>query len=222
MNKPKYSIILPCRNEEETIGICINKIKIGMKNLNYEIVVADSSKDKSPEIAEELGARVIKHNKVGYGIACIIGIKAAKAPYIIMADADNSYNFLELLNFIKELENGYDFVMSSRYKGEIKKGSMPWLHRYIGNPFLTFVLNKRYKTNFSDTHSGFRAFTKKAFDKMDLKCMGMEFASEMLIKAAKNNLKIKEIPISYWPRKGISKMRSFRDGFRHLKYILKK
>ena len=221
MTEPKYTIVLPCRNEEETIGICIKKIKQAMKDLDYEIVVSDSSADKSPETAEKLGARVIKHNKFGYGIACMTGINAAKAHYIIMADSDNSYNFLELPEFIKELENGYDIVLSSRFKGEIKKGSMPWLHKYIGNPFLTFVLNKKCRTSFSDTHSGFRAFTMKAFNEMKLKCTGMEFASEMIIKAVKNNLKITEIPISYWPRKGISKMRSLRDGFRHLVYILK-
>jgi len=221
ITKTKYSIVLPCRDEESTIGICIEKIKIAMKGLDYEIIVSDSSKDKSPEIAERLGAKVVKHNKYRYGIACIMGIKTAKGSYIIMADADNSYNFLELLKFIKELKKGYDFIMSSRFKGKIKKGAMPWLHRYIGNPLLTFILNIKYKTKFSDTHSGFRGFTKKAFDKMNLKCTGMEFASEMLIKAKKENLKIKEIPISYWPRKGISKMRSFRDGFRHLRYILK-
>ena len=221
MDNPKYSIVLPCRNEETTIEICIKKIKTSMKNLDYEIIVSDSSKDKSPEIAKKLGARVIKHNRYGYGIACILGINASKGGYIIMADADNSYDFLELPGFIKELEKGYDLILSSRYKGEIKKGSMPWLHRYIGNPFLSFTLNKKFKTNFSDTHSGFRAFTKEAFSRMDLKCNGMEFASEMLIKAKKNSLKIKEIPITYWPRKGISKMRSFRDGFRHLLYILR-
>ena len=218
----EVSVVLPCRNEEKTIGICINKTKEVFKkyNINGEIIVSDSSKDKSPIIAKSLGAKVVKHNKKGYGVALLEGFKEAKGKYIIMADADNTYDLLEIPKFLEQLMKGYDFVLGSRTKGKIKKGAMPFLHRYIGNPLLSFTLNKFFRSNISDANSGFRAFTREALNKMDLKTKGMEFASEMIISALKNNLKIKETPIIYNKRVGKSKIRSFGDGWRHLRFML--
>ena len=215
------SVILPCRNEEKGISVCIEKIKKALKGKNYEIIVSDSSSDKSAGIAERLGARIVKHNE-GYGDALINGLKAATGDFLIFADCDCSYNFSELPKFISALQQGYNFVIGSRFKGNIKKGSMPFLHRYMGNPILTFIFNARFKTGFSDTHSGFRGLTRESFNKMNLNCRGMEFASEMLAEAVRLRLKIKEMPISYSKRTGKSKLSSFRDGLRHLMFILQK
>ncbi len=216
----KYSIVLPCRNEEKAIGICIKKIKKALKQQDYEIIISDSSLDKSAEIAKKLGAKIMKAQK-GYGNAYLEGFKHANGDYIIIGDVDNTYNFLEIPNFIKELEKCYDFVIGSRLKGNIEKNAMKPLHRYIGNPLLTLVFNALFNTKLSDTHSGFRAIKKDALKKLNLKSPGMEFALEMLIKAAKKKLKIKEIPITYSKRIGESKLNSFRDGSRHLKLMLK-
>jgi len=214
------SIILPCRNEEKAIGGCINKIKKTLEGMNYEIIVSDSSSDGSYEIAKQLGVKVVKH-KVGYGDALITGMNAASGKYLIFADCDCSYDFYEIPRFIEKLEQGYDLVIGSRMKGNINKRAMPFLHRYIGVPFLTYLINFKFNSTFSDTHSGFRGITKEAYKRLDLKCLGMEFASEMVIKSKKNNLKIAEIPINYSIRLGNKKIRTFRDGARHLFYILK-
>ena len=221
-SKIDFSVVLPCRNEEKTIGKCITKIKKVFEkfNLNGEIVVSDSSVDKSPRIAKRLGARVVKHNKVGYGIAILEGFKEAQGKYIILADADNTYDFYEIPKFLSALEEGYDLVVGSRYKGKIKKGAMPFLHRYIGNPLLSSIFRIFFRTKLSDIHSGFRAIRKDALDKLNLKTTGMEFASEMILAAEKNNLRIKEVPISYHPREGETKLKSFKDGWRHLRFML--
>ena len=215
------SIILPCRDEEKSIAICINSIKDSMKPLNYsyEIVVSDSSKDHSASIAKKLGARVIKHNKIGYGNALLEGFSAASGNIFIMADADNTYNFYEIPNFLKAIKNS-DFVMGSRFKGEIKKGAMPFSHQYLGNPVLSFILRLFFNTSISDSHCGFRAIKKKSYEKLKLNTTGMEFASEMIIKALKKGVKIKEIPITYHSRIGESKMNSLRDGWKHLRFML--
>jgi len=215
---PEISIVLPCRNEEKGIGFSIKEIKKVLKGKDYEIIVSDSSSDKSAEVARQLGAKVVKH-KEGYGDALITGLDAANGEFLVFADCDCSYDFGELPKFISALRE-YDFVMGSRFKGVIKKGAMPFLHKYIGNPALTYIFNRKFKTSFSDTHSGFRGMTKKAFDKMDLGCKGMEFASEMLAEAARLKLKVKEVTIGYSKRIGRSKLHSFRDGFRHLRFML--
>jgi len=218
---PKISIVLPCQNEEKSIGVCIKKIKNALKEKDYEIIVSDSSSDKSAEIAKKLNAKVIKHNKQGYGVAYLEGFKEIKGEYIVMGDADNTYDFLEIPKFITELDKGYDLIIGSRLKGKIKKGAMKPLHRYIGNPLLTWIFNMLFDTKLSDTHSGFRAIKKNKLKKLNLKSPGMEFALEMLIKASKNKLRIQEIPIIYSKRAGESKLNSFRDGIRHLKLMLK-
>jgi len=217
---PKISVVLPCRNEERGIGICIKKIKKILKEKDYEIIVSDSSTDKSAEIAKKLGAKVVKHKK-GYGDALITGLNSAKGDFLIFADCDCSYDFAELPKFISALHQGYDFVIGSRFKGNIEKRAMPFLHKYIGNPSLTFIFNQKFHTKFSDTHSGFRGLTKKSFNRMHIKCKGMEFASEMLKETKKLKLKTKEVPISYSKRIGKSKLNSLMDGFKHLRFILR-
>ncbi len=215
------SVILPCRNEELTIGKCIQQIKYVFKKnkIKGEIIISDSSVDSSPDIAEEHNVKLIKHDKNGYGIAILEGIKKASGKNIIIGDADGTYDFSEIPLFLEKLKEN-DLVIGSRLKGDIKKGAMPFIHRYIGNPLLSFILNMFFRTKISDAHSGFRAIRKKSLEKLELKTTGMEFASEMIIKAAKNNLDISEVPISYYPRLGKSKLNSFSDGWRHLRFML--
>ncbi len=209
-------------NEEETIQICIEKAHEIFKiyGIEGEVILADNSLDRTARIAAAMGAKVIGPVK-GYGNAYLKGLAHAKGDYIAIADADNTYDLLELSDFLDPLMKGEaDFVIGSRLKGNIKKGSMPWLHRYIGNPLLTAMLNLLFKTSISDAHCGMRAFTKEALEKMNLKSRGMEMASEMVIEASKNELRIMEVPISYHPRKTPSKLRSFQDGWRHVRFMM--
>ncbi len=216
------SVILPALDEERTIGECIAKIqKVFYDNsINGEIIVADSSTDRTKEIAVSLGAKVFPADKNGYGNAYLTGFKHAGGRYIVMGDADNTYDFLEIPLLLAPLKNDADFVIGSRFKGTIHKGSMDGLHRYIGNPVLTWMLNFIFNTHYSDTHSGFRAITREALDRLPLTTGGMEFASEMLVMASKERLRIKEVPISYYPRLTPSKLHSFADGWRHLRFVL--
>lgn len=219
----KCSIVLPCRNEQAAIAFCIKNIKQTMNKAgikDYEIIVSDSSSDNSPKIAKKLGARVIKHNKEGYGIAYLEGFKAAKGKYIFCADSDGSYDFKEIPRFLKHLNMGYDLVIGNRFKGRMEKNAMSFSHKYIGNPILSGVLRLFFKTKIHDAHCGMRAIKKQALEKLNLKTTGMEFASEMIIKAIRNNLKIKELPINYYKRKGFSKLKSFADGWKHLRFML--
>ncbi|MBM3235913.1 glycosyltransferase [Candidatus Poribacteria bacterium] len=219
----ELSIVMPCLNEEATIAACIQKARADLKKMGVsgEIIVADNgSKDSSVEIAESLGVRVVHQPIRGYGAAYLAGIAAARGRYIVIGDSDNTYDFSELDKFLEPLRNGYELVMGTRLKGEILEGAMPWLHRYIGNPILTGILNILFRAGVSDAHCGMRAFTKEAYEKMSLRTTGMEFASEMVIKAAKAKLNITEVPITYYPREGESKLRSFRDGWRHLRFML--
>ena len=219
---PSLSIVMPSMNEEETIRICIQKAQTIFKkyNIEGEIIVADNSSDKTAEIAASMGAKVIGPIK-GYGNAYLKGLAEAKGDYIAIADADNTYDLLELDKFLDPLmAEEADFIMGSRLKGEIKKGAMPWLHQYIGNPLLTGMLNFLFKTKISDAHCGMRAFTKEALEKMNLKTHGMELASEMIIEAARCGLRITEVPITYYSRKAPSKLRSFQDGWRHVRFMM--
>ena len=220
--EPEISIILPCRNEEKAIGICIDNIKeiIKENELDAEIIVSDSSKDSSPLIAEQFGVNVVKHNKKGYGIAYLEAFKEAKGKYIFMADCDGTYDFSEILRFVNYLREGYDMVIGNRFAGNLQEGSMPWLHKHVGNPFLSYVLRWFFGANVHDTHCGMRAITREALNQLELKTTGMEFASEMIVKAVVNRLRIKEIPINYAKRIGNSKLRSFSDGWRHLRFLL--
>jgi glycosyltransferase involved in cell wall biosynthesis len=221
-NSVDVSVILPALDEERTIGECITKIqKVFYDNeINGEIIVADSSTDRTPEIAASLGAKVFHAEKSGYGNAYLTGFKHARGRYIVMGDADNTYDFLEIPKLLAPLKNGADFVIGSRFKGTIHKDSMDGLHRYIGNPVLTLMLNFIFHTHYSDTHSGFRAITREALDRLPLTTGGMEFASEMLVMASKERLRIEEVPISYYPRQTPSKLHSFADGWRHIRFVL--
>ena len=217
------SIVMPCLNEQETLGICIEKAQSTLNTLGVqgEVIIADNgSTDKSVEIAEYLGARIVHQPTRGYGAAYLAGIAAAHGQYIVMGDSDNTYDFRDLERFIIPLREGYDFVIGNRFKGEILPGAMPWANRYIGNPILSGILCVLYGTHISDSHCGMRSFTIDAYKRMELQTTGMEFASEMVIKAVQTSLKIYEIPITYYPRKGESKLNAIRDATRHLHFML--
>ncbi len=217
------SVVMPCLNEEATIGDCIEKAREGLRRLAVpgEILVADNgSTDRSTAVAEALGARIVRVSERGYGAAYRAGISAARGRIVVMGDSDGTYDFSKMDDLVNPLQHGADMVLGSRLRGEIDPGAMPWLHRYIGNPMLSGTLNLFFRTKISDTHSGLRAFTRDAYDRLGLKTSGMEFASEMLIAAAREGLRIVEVPIRYYPRAGESKLRSLRDGWRHLRLLL--
>ncbi len=222
---PEVSVVMPCLNEELTLPICIRKANetIQKLGLDAEVVVADNgSTDRSVEIAESLGARVVHQPLKGYGNAYMAGFNGARGRYIVMGDSDDSYDFTDIGRFIEPLRQGYDFVMGTRLKGKIEPGAMPFLHRWLGNPVLTFILNMLFRTGISDSHCGMRAFTKDAYERMHLRTTGMEFASEMVIKASKAGLRITEIPITLHKdkRDRPPHLRTWRDGWRHLRFML--
>ncbi|MGA2912021.1 MAG: glycosyltransferase family 2 protein [Methanoregula sp.] len=221
-SKVDVSVILPALDEEHTIGECITKIQnIFLKNaINGEIIVADSSTDRTAEIARSLGAHVVSAERNGYGNAYLAGFRHAQGNYIVLGDADNTYDFYDIPKLLEPLKRGADFVIGSRFKGNINPGAMTPLHHYFGNPLLTWMINVIFQTHFSDAHSGFRAITREAFNRLQLKTGGMEFASEMLVMALKEHLKIVEVPIDYYPRMTQSKLHSFADGWRHIRFIL--
>lgn len=219
------SIIIPALNEEGIVGKTVKSVplkKLKENGLETEIVVVDNaSTDNTAQEATDAGARVVREEKRGYGNAYLRGFREAKGDIIVMGDADGTYPFETTYEFIQPLLKGdADMVMGSRLKGDIQKGAMPALHRYIGNPFLTWLLNVLFKTGISDAHCGMRAFKKDALGKLNLQSPGMEFASEMVIEASRANLKIAEVPITYYPREGESKLSSFADGWRHLRFMM--
>ncbi len=224
-NSKELSIVIPCLNEAKTLPIVIKKGLDSFKRLKIEgeVIIADNgSSDNSVEIAKKHGARVVHCPKKGYGNALIGGFNKAYGKYLIMGDADDSYNFAEIDDFVKYLRQGYGIVMGTRLKGRIEKGAMPWLHRYLGTPVLTFILNLFFGTKISDCNCGMRGLTKETFRKLDLHSSGMEFASEMIIKAGILKLKLKEIPITLYPdkRDRSPHLHTWRDGWRHLKFML--
>ena len=189
----EFSFVMPCLNEAETLKICINKATDSLKknNISGEVIIADNgSIDGSQDIARENGAKVVDIKEKGYGNALKGGIYAAKGKYIIMGDSDDSYDFENIMPFVNKLREGYDLVMGNRFKGGIKKGAMPFLHRYLGNPVLSFIGRLFFKIKIRDFHCGLRGFSKEAAIKMDLRTTGMEFASEIVIKAALLKMKI--------------------------------
>jgi glycosyltransferase involved in cell wall biosynthesis len=188
--------------------------------IHGEVVVADNaSEDRSAELATGAGARVVPEPRRGYGSAYLAGFNAARGRYIVMADADLTYDFGEIPRFVEHLDAGAELVMGDRMDN-IHPGAMPWLHRYVGNPVLTGVLNLFFRTGVSDAHCGMRALRRDVLPRLDLRTTGMEFASEMVIRASKEKLRISEFPIEYHPRGGESKLSSFRDGWRHLRFLL--
>lgn len=219
------SVVIPCLNEAKSVGVCVAKAMEAFRaaGLCGEVVVADNgSTDGSMEIAEKLGARVVRVEQRGYGSALRAGIAAARGAFIVMGDADDSYDFSEVPRFVEEWRQGNDVVMGNRFRGEIKPGAMPWHHKYIGNPVLSSVLNLFFHTGIGDSHCGMRGFTRAVYNRMDLRSTGMEFASEFVIKAAQLDAKMTEIPITLWPDKRgrPPHLRSFRDGWRHLRFML--
>lgn len=219
---PLVSVVIPCLNEAENIEACVTAAMeaIVRMGVNGEVVVADNdSEDDSARLAEQAGARVVVERRRGYGSAYLAGFAAARGRYIVMADADLTYDFGEIPRFVAALEEGAEMVIGDRMDN-IKPGAMPWLHRYVGNPILTGLLNLFFRTGISDAHCGMRALRRDVLGRLDLRTTGMEFASEMVIRAAKENLRIAEFPIEYHPRGGESKLSSFRDGWRHLRFLL--
>src|SRR5262250_2899590 len=219
------SVVIPCLNEANSLGSCIEKALKAFQdaNLRGEIVVADNgSTDGSIEIAQKLGARLVAVVQRGYGSALKAGIRAARGPFIVMGDADDSYDFSEVPRFVEEWRKGSEVVMGNRFKGEIKPGAMPWHHKYIGNPGLSTLLNMLFHSGIGDSHCGMRGFTRDVFDRMDLRSSGMEFASEFVIKAAQLGAKTSEIPVTLWKDKRgrPPHLRSFRDGWRHMRFML--
>ncbi|MCB0457373.1 MAG: glycosyltransferase family 2 protein [Flavobacteriaceae bacterium] len=216
---------MPCLNEVETLAICITKAKsfLEKEKIAGEVVIADNgSTDGSLEIASKLGARIAHVKDKGYGNALIGGINAAQGTYIIMGDADDSYDFSNLMPFIEKLREGYNLVMGNRFKGGIKKGAMPFLHKYLGNPVLSFLGRLFFKVKIGDFHCGLRGFSKEAFLKMNLRTTGMEFASEMIVKASLKNLSITEVPtiLSKDGRSRPPHLNTWRDGWRHLRFLV--
>lgn len=216
---------MPCLNEAETLAICIRKAKkfLSENNIDGEVLISDNgSTDGSQDIAKAEGARVVSTDIKGYGSALINGTKNAYGKYVIMGDADDSYDFLHLMPFVEKLREGYDLVMGDRFAGGIEEGAMPWSHKYIGNPVLSFIGRLFYKSKIRDFHCGLRGYNRESMLNLHLQTTGMEYASEMVVKSELNGLKIAEVPttLSKDGRSRPPHLRSFRDGWRHLKFLL--
>jgi glycosyltransferase involved in cell wall biosynthesis len=225
MDACELTILMPCLNEAETLAVCIQKARQFLLNQNIqgEILIADNgSTDDSRAIAVANGARVIDVDMKGYGAALKGGIAQASGRYIIMGDADDSYDFLNLLPFVTKLREGYELVMGNRFMGGIKEGAMPFMNRYLGNPVLTFIGRTFFSKEVGDFHCGLRGFHRERFLELDCQGNGMEFASEMVVKASLNQLKITEVPTHLFPdgRSRRPHLRPWRDGWRHLRLLL--
>ena len=221
----ELTILMPCLNEAETLEICIKTAKtfLADNKINGEVLIADNgSTDGSIEIAKRNGARVCNVKEKGYGSALIDGTKNAYGKYVIMGDSDDSYDFLHLMPFVEKLREGYDLVMGNRFKGGIEKDAMPWSHKYIGTPVLSFLGRLFYKSNIGDFNCGLRGYNRESILKLGLRTTGMEYASEMIVQATLNKLKIAEVPTTL-KKDGRSRpphLKSFRDGCRHLQFLL--
>ena len=221
----EISIVMPCLDEAETLASCIRKARqaIEKDGLSAEIIVADNgSTDGSQVIARELGARVVAVARKGYGSALIGGIDAACGELVIMGDADDSYDFTAIAPLVAKLREGYDLVLGNRFLGGIAPGAMPWSHRWVGNPVLTLISRIFFHTPVGDAHCGLRGFRKDAYERMKLRATGMEFASEMVIKASLKRMRIAEVPVRLRPdgRTRPPHLRTWRDGWRHLRFML--
>lgn len=218
------SVVIPCLNEEATVAACVTKAinALGRMGLRGEVIVADNgSTDGTARVAAHAGARVIREGRRGYGSAYLAGFRAAKGLYLVMGDGDNTYDFEEVPRFLKPLLlRQADVVIGDRLRGNILPGAMPWSHRWIGNPILSGLLRLLFRARVSDAHCGLRAFTREAWDRMRLGALGMEFASEMVVSALRERLRIVEMPITYYPRVGESKLQGVRDAWRHVRFML--
>ncbi len=221
----EVSVVIPCLNEANSLAYCVDKAIAAFKEagLPGEVVVADNgSTDGSVEIAERHGARVVHVKQRGYGAALQAGIAASRGEFVIMGDADDSYDFSEAPKFVRKWREGYEVVLGNRFRGGIKSGAMPWSHKYIGNPGLTALINLFFRAHVGDAYCGMRGFKRSLYDKLDLRSTGMEFALEFVIKAAQVRARITEIPVILWPDKRgrPPHLRSFQDGWRSLRFLL--
>lgn len=226
MQQINLSIIIPCLNEEKTLPICISKARdfLRREKINGEIIVGDNgSTDNSIEISTKLADKIIHIEAKGYGNVLRALIKSANGKYIIMGDADDSYDFSELNGIYTALFNGHQLVVGNRFKGGIEKNAMPFMNKYVGNPTITYLGKKLFKIPINDFNCGLRGFEKKAFSKLNFHSSGMEFASEMIIVACINGLKMTEVPVKLFPdgRERQSHLRPLRDGIRHIRLILR-
>ena len=219
---PRLSVVIPCLNEAGTIEECVRRARRALdeNGITGEVIVVDNgSDDGSGHLAAGAGAMVVLEPERGYGSAYLAGFAAARGKYILMGDADLTYDFNEIPRFVAELEDGADMVIGNRMHN-IHPGAMPWHHRYIGNPLLSGVLNILFRSGVDDVHCGMRALRRDVLPRLDLRTTGMEFASEMVIRACKEHLTVRQFAIEYHPRAGESKLSSFRDGWRHLRFLL--
>ncbi|HMJ87507.1 MAG TPA: glycosyltransferase family 2 protein [Vicinamibacterales bacterium] len=225
----EVSIVMPCLNEHETVGVCVQKAlhMLVQANIRGEVIVADNgSTDGSTDIAESFGSRVVPVHPRGYGAALMGGIRAARGRYVIIGDADDSYDFRDVPKFVHELRRGFDLVQGCRLPqggGTIQPGAMPWSHRWLGNPLFSWLARWMFKTPIHDIYCGMRGFKKGLVEELELQCTGMEFATEMIIKASLFHLQIHEVPITLWPdarQSRLPHLRTFRDGWRTLRFFL--
>jgi glycosyltransferase involved in cell wall biosynthesis len=220
---PSVSVVMPCLNEEETVGACVTKAVgwLERRGIPGEVLVVDNgSTDRSVEIAEAAGARVIHERRRGYGQAYLRGFSEARGDYIVMGDSDDTYDFSDLDALVAPLDRGADMVLGNRFAGGIANGAMPWAHRYIGSPIINVVIRLFFGTRIGDSQSGLRAFRRQATERLGLRSSGMELASEMIVSASRAGLTITEVPAPYAIRRGESKLNTVRDGWRHLRYLL--
>ena len=220
---PEVTVVIPCLNEEAAIAGVVEAALAGLEEAGVEgevLVVDNASDDDSAELARAAGATVVYEPRRGYGSAYLAGLKAARGTYVVMVDADGTYPLDLIGSFVDKLRRGADMVVGSRFKGTIHPGAMPWPNRYIGNPVLTGMLNTLFGSGVSDAHCGLRAVRRDALPTLQLSATGMEFASEMVIKAGKRRLRVEEVPIDYYPRIGDSKLSRFNDAWRHVRYML--
>ncbi|HET9496853.1 MAG TPA: glycosyltransferase family 2 protein [Candidatus Limnocylindria bacterium] len=220
---PTVSIVMPCLNEEETVGVCVTKARTWLSTSGFEgevIVVDNGSTDRSIEVASRAGARVVHEPTPGYGQAYQRGFAEARGEFIVMGDSDDTYDFSNLTPLLEPLNHGSDLVLGNRFAGGIAEGAMPWAHRYIGSPIINFLIRLFIGTDIGDSQSGLRAFRGNLAERLRLRAGGMEFASEMIVRAARAGLTISEVPAPYAIRQGESKLSTVRDGWRHLRFLL--
>ena len=221
--RPFVSIVMPCLNEEQTVEICVRKALGWLQRSGTpgEVVIVDNgSTDRSVELATAAGARVVHESRRGYGAALRRGFAEARGEWLVMGDCDDTYEFSDLDALMRPLDEGYDLSVGNRHAGGIAPGAMTWSHRYIGTPTISFLLKMFTGLKVGDSQCGLRAFTRDALNRLDLKTDGMELASEMILKAARRDLKVADVPVPYGERLGEAKLNTVRDGWRHLRFLL--